>query len=66
MEDRNEDNCDKMSLAIALLIAACIIGLFCAISIAIAQNIDVDSDNEFGEHFSIKPSRNYLTEHPFL
>ena len=65
MEDRNQDTTDKMSLAIALLIAACIIGLFCAISIAIAQNIDAEQ-GEAPEYFSIKPSNNYLTEHPFL
>lgn len=65
MEDRSEDTRDKVSLAVALLIAACIIGLFCAISIAIAQNIDVNNE-ENGEYFSVKPSRNYLAEHPFL
>ena len=64
MEDRNEDTRDKLSLAIALLLAACIIGLFCALSIAVAQNIDASEDNN--EFFSVKPSRNYLTEHPFL
>ena len=53
MDTNNDQSRDKLSIGLSLFIALCVIGLFCAISIAIAKNIDSMSLEQQTKYLSL-------------
>ena len=53
MEKNNEETKEKLSVAFSLFIAVCIVGLFCAISIAISKNINNLSQEKQSHYFKL-------------
>lgn len=53
MDTNNSQSKDKISLGLSVFIAFCVIALFCAISLAVARNIDGLTKQQQVNYFSL-------------
>jgi len=58
-ENNNEQNEDKLSMGLSVFIALCVVSLFCAISIAIVENIDPLAQNDSGKRVNLQNTREF-------
>jgi hypothetical protein len=49
----DEQSTDKVSMGLAVFIALCVVGLFCAVSIAIMENIDTTPTTNKDKHINL-------------
>lgn len=52
-----QENADKYSMSLSVFIALCVIGLFCAVSIAIIENFHVKNESVHSKHVNLPNSK---------
>ena len=58
MNSENEDQKeDKLSMGLSVFIALCVVSIFCAISIAIVENIDPVAHTVSNKHINLPNNR---------
>jgi len=56
--DENRDE-QKLSMGLSVFIALCVVSLFCALSIAIVENIDPMAHNDNSKHVNLPNNREF-------
>lgn len=52
-----QENADKYSMSLSVFIALCVIGLFCAVSIAIIENFHAKNESTHSKHVNLPNSK---------
>ena len=59
MNGENENRGDKLSMGLSVFIALCVVSLFCAISIAIVENLDTLSHTDSSRRVNLQNNREF-------
>ena len=60
MEDnKNNRSDDKLSMGLSVFIALCVVSLFCAVSIAIVENIDPAAQPDNNKRVTLQNTREF-------
>ncbi len=59
MSDDKQQPSDKLSMTLSVFIALCVVSIFCAISIAIVENIDSVSRQHKSKRINLPHNRDF-------